>query len=196
MHALKKKKIDCCHEIKQKLPRLGRSGGEVKSLGRGRSGVPAHRLHGPSASVWCRERGSPDAALPSRAAKPPTTDPLSVPLTPPPCESWVMLLVSIVIYFQVAELWKMLIVSFHSPCKLFLTLLVRLSIRYFPFPTQLFSPRSQDLSFSFLHKDLVYSTGHCSQYFIITYKGRESEEYIYTYTHIYTHIYKIHTRTH
>jgi len=85
---------------------------------------------------------------------------------------------------------------FHSPCKLFLTLLVRLSIRYFPFPTQLFCPRSQDLSFSFLHKDLVYSTGHCTQYFIITYKGRESEEYIYTYTHTYTHIYTKYTHAH
>ena len=48
---------------------------------------------------------------------PPTTDPLVVSLTPPPCESWVMLLVSIMIYFQAAELWKMPTVSFHSPCK-------------------------------------------------------------------------------
>ena len=127
---------------------------------------------------------------------PPTTDPLVVSLTPPPCESWVILLVSIMIYFQAAELWKMLTVSFHSPCKSFLTLLTGLNIRCFPFPTQLFSPpQTQDLGFSFFHKDLMYSTGHYTQYFIISYKGRESEEYIYTYTH--THIYiQIHTHTH
>ena len=63
-----------------------------------------------------------------------------------------------------------------------------LNIRCFPFPTQLFSPpQTQDLGFSFFHKDLMYSTGHYTQYFIISYKGRESEEYIYTHTH--THIY-------
>ena len=69
-----------------------------------------------------------------------------------------------------------------------------LNIRCFPFPTQLFSPpQTQDLGFSFFHKDLMYSTGHYTQYFIISYKGRESEEYIYTHTHIYI---QIHTHTH
>ena len=36
-------------------------------------------------------------------------------------------------------------------------------------------------------KDLLYSTGNYTQYFLINYKGRESEEY--TYIYIYIHIY-------
>ena len=36
------------------------------------------------------------------------------------------------------------------------------------------------------NKDLLYSTGNYTQYFIITYKGKESgKEYIYICTHIY-----------
>ena len=95
----------------------------------------------------------------------------------------------------------MLTVSFHSPCKSFLTLPVGLNVRSFTFPPQLFSPRSQDLSFSLLHKDLVYSTWHCAQYFMMTCKGRESEEciHMHTHTHTYTHALThthIHTHTH
>ena len=37
------------------------------------------------------------------------------------------------------------------------------------------------------NKDLAYSTGNYTQYFVITYKGRESKkDYIYI-IHIYTH---------
>ena len=37
------------------------------------------------------------------------------------------------------------------------------------------------------NKDLLYSTGNYTQYFIITYKGKESEkEYIHTHTHTHT----------
>ena len=46
------------------------------------------------------------------------------------------------------------------------------------------------------NKDLLYSTGNYTQYFVVTYKGKESEkEYIYIYintpiyTYIHTHIY-------
>ena len=36
----------------------------------------------------------------------------------------------------------------------------------------------------------MYSTGNSTQYFVITYKRKESEkEYIYIYIYIYTHIY-------
>ena len=39
------------------------------------------------------------------------------------------------------------------------------------------------------NKDLPYSTGNYTQYFVITYKGKESEkEYIYI-IYIYTHLY-------
>ena len=31
------------------------------------------------------------------------------------------------------------------------------------------------------NKDLLYSTGNYIQYLVITYNGKESEEYIYTY---------------
>ena len=37
-----------------------------------------------------------------------------------------------------------------------------------------------------INKDLLYSTGKYTQYFVITYKGKESEkEYIYIYIYIY-----------
>ena len=37
---------------------------------------------------------------------------------------------------------------------------------------------------------LLYSTEKYTQYFVITYEGKESErEYIYIYTHIYIYIY-------
>ena len=40
-----------------------------------------------------------------------------------------------------------------------------------------------------INKDLLYSTGNSTQYFVITYKGKESEkEYIYMCVCIYTHI--------
>ena len=39
-------------------------------------------------------------------------------------------------------------------------------------------------------KDLLYSTGNYTQYFVITYKGEVSEkEYIYIHTHTQTHTY-------
>ena len=47
-------------------------------------------------------------------------------------------------------------------------------------------------------KDLLYGTKNCTQYFVITYTGRESEEEyihvcvcmcVYIYMYIYTHIY-------
>ena len=34
------------------------------------------------------------------------------------------------------------------------------------------------------NKDLLYSTGNYTQYFVITYKGKESEKE-YMYTHMY-----------
>jgi len=40
------------------------------------------------------------------------------------------------------------------------------------------------------NKDLLYSTGSSTQYFVITYKGKESEKaYIYTHTYTHTHMY-------
>ena len=37
-----------------------------------------------------------------------------------------------------------------------------------------------------INKDLLYSTGYYTQYFVITYKGKESsKEYIYIYIYIY-----------
>ena len=40
-----------------------------------------------------------------------------------------------------------------------------------------------------VYKDLLYSTGNYTQYFVITYKGRESEEdFIYIYTHTYVNV--------
>ena len=42
------------------------------------------------------------------------------------------------------------------------------------------------------NKDLLYTTGRYTQYFIVAYKGKESEKacfmYIYTYTYIYIHL--------
>ena len=46
---------------------------------------------------------------------------------------------------------------------------------------------------TFLHKDLVYSMWHCTQYFMMTYKGRESEECIHTHTCTHTHTHTHHT---
>ena len=59
---------------------------------------------------------------------------------------------------------------------------------------------SSDLHFSIISdvKDLLYGTKNCTQYFVITYMGRESEEEyihvclcmcVYIYVYIYTHIY-------
>ena len=40
-----------------------------------------------------------------------------------------------------------------------------------------------------MNKDLLYSTGNYSQYFVIIYKGKESEkENIYIYVYIYPYI--------
>ena len=38
--------------------------------------------------------------------------------------------------------------------------------------------------------NLLYSTGNYAQYFIITYKGKESEIYMHTYIYTHTHIHK------
>ena len=41
-----------------------------------------------------------------------------------------------------------------------------------------------------INKDLLYSTGNYTQYFVITYKGKKSEkEYIYVCMCTYIHIY-------
>ena len=37
--------------------------------------------------------------------------------------------------------------------------------------------------------NLLYSTGNYAQYFIITYKGKESEIYMHTYIYTHTHTY-------
>ena len=45
-----------------------------------------------------------------------------------------------------------------------------------------------------MNKDLLYSTGNYTQYFVMTYNGKEYEkEYTYSHTYVYTHthIYKI-----
>ena len=40
-----------------------------------------------------------------------------------------------------------------------------------------------------INKDLLYSTGNCIQYLVITYNVKESEkEYIYIHTHTHTYI--------
>ena len=45
-----------------------------------------------------------------------------------------------------------------------------------------------------MNKDLLYSTGNYTQYFVITYNGKENEkEYTYSHTYIHTHT---HTHTH
>ena len=170
--------------MKENRSRQGWAGGEGKWRaweGAGQGSRPAGSTALPAVSVlpW-------RCASKSGSKAPPTQTPRGVS-HPPPCVSWVTLWVSITVCFQAAELWKMLTVSFHSPCKSFLTLPVGLNVRSFTFPPQLFSPRSQDLGFSFLHKDLVYSTWHCTQYFMMTYKGRESEECIHTHTYTHTH---------
>ena len=47
-----------------------------------------------------------------------------------------------------------------------------------------------------INKDLLYSTGNYTQYFLITYNGKESgKEFIHTHTHTHTHTYT-HTHIH
>ena len=38
-----------------------------------------------------------------------------------------------------------------------------------------------------INKDLLYNTGNYTQYFEITYKGKESEKKLYIFIHTYTH---------
>ena len=39
------------------------------------------------------------------------------------------------------------------------------------------------------NKDLMYSTGNYSQYFVIIYRGKESENNLYIYIYTYIHTY-------
>ena len=75
---------------------------------------------------------SPETALLSPAVKPPRLPSCCVPLLP----LGIMFLVSILIYFQAAELLKMLTMFLHFPWTPFL--LTGLNIRSFTFTTQLF----------------------------------------------------------
>ena len=47
-----------------------------------------------------------------------------------------------------------------------------------------------------INKDLLYSTGNYTQYFLITYNGKESgKEFIHTHTHTHTYTHT-HIHTH